>query len=149
MKSIIIFPLLAFLLLGCNKDQQLVNDLDGTWQVQSITAIDETNKALPSEGYISFEKCKDQQEEGKCDGAFQFGNEAEVSFRYSAFVTGDDKTINILPDEQEAPYTLKHGWQILKKEKNKLEIEGPLFIYKETANPENKGEVRVRISLEK
>lgn len=149
MKSLIIFSLLTSMLFACNKDQQLVNNLDGKWQVQSIAAIDQTNHTLPQKGYISFVKCTNQQEEGKCDGTFQFGNEAEVNFRYSAFTNGDNKSINILPDEPEAPYTLRNSWQILTKEKSRLQIEGTFFIYKEARSPEEVEEVKVRINLEK
>lgn len=151
MRIFTILCFLPFLLAGCNKHQQLVNDLDGTWEIRSISSLEETDANFPAEGSITFAKCGERMEQGgECSGSFQLANEAEVSFIYSAFnMEQDEKIINIHPANYEEPYLLSGAWSIVDKDRNELVIEGLLTVNKGANSPQEIKDVRVQIALEK
>lgn len=150
MKKLVILCLFTLCVAACNKNQMLVNDLDGTWEIRSITALDETDETLPAEGSITFVECgASMQEGGKCDGSFQLSDKAEVGFRYSTFVSGGEKVINILPSQHEEPYLLTGTWQIIEKNKNELKLEGILEVSENVTETGSGEAIKVQILLKK
>jgi hypothetical protein len=93
MKKVILVlaTLLVVFVIACNKNQQVVKQLDGSWKVTSQTV---NGVAAPDSTYknttYSFTKCKVKK--GDCDGTITDGS-FTIPIKYS--VTEDGKKIKI------------------------------------------------------
>ncbi|HEY1023619.1 MAG TPA: hypothetical protein VGE26_00535 [Sphingobacteriaceae bacterium] len=79
------FILLFTLLLGCKKDQALINDISGDYKIEQIVSIDNGQEtvAVPQNGIISFIKCQIRNKDSQnCDGYYQVGPGNRITFTY-------------------------------------------------------------------
>jgi len=91
---LLILPLAVMLIVSCNKDQKVVNDLEGSWKVTSEI---ENGVALPDSAYnttvYQFEKCKVKN--GACPGTVTEDGKA-FSFTYAIQDKGETMIITML-----------------------------------------------------
>lgn len=99
MKHILLFSSALFLALSfssCNKNQAVVKDLEGEW---NLTAKTENGAAVPaseiSSTYYVFQTCKVKS--GDCNGSINSGDPTKgtVTFPFTYNVTDDAKKFNM------------------------------------------------------
>lgn len=84
----------VIIFIACNKNQKVVNQLDGTWKIEGVT---EDGKAQPTTEYenttYKFEKCKVKK--GDCPGTVTEDGKA-LAFTYRISDDGEKLTMNVL-----------------------------------------------------
>lgn len=145
----LVFLLGVFTLAGCDKDQVLIKDIAGNWQVSRITyrlpSGDSTVNGTAIAGF-GFRACKwKKQPDNQCDGYYQFTGQNEIRFGYNAIVEKDRRIINLyvqgMPERRDyatveqfiqaqndfwggnQPY-LNGNWTVVEYSDDKLVIEG-------------------------
>jgi major membrane immunogen (membrane-anchored lipoprotein) len=99
--KLLLLPMALLLLVACNKDQKVVNQLEGKWKV---TGSSENGVAMPdstfSNSYYEFEKCKIK--DGACPGTYTEDGKA-LAFTYDIKDDGKKMVVTILgiADESE------------------------------------------------
>lgn len=96
--SLASFACLCFLLFACaDPEQEMVNQLDGTWTIQEavLTSLSSGNDSTlsPPIGTITFEGCK-RKKVGNCDGAYELTGHSKITFTYGIDTDSDEVVIS-------------------------------------------------------
>jgi hypothetical protein len=106
----LILILLAFIgtLSACTSaEQKLVDDLDGSWQINQIVfdrydPLPDTTVIPTSLSLIDFFACT--VADGYCDGSYAINGVTDEDFTFNAIETDGEKQINIDPSNVDATY---------------------------------------------
>jgi hypothetical protein len=74
-----------FMLSACNKDQQLIADIEGEYKIESVINYrnGEGTPVIFTSGRIFFQDCKMKDGVGgNCEGWFEFEGKPKVTFQY-------------------------------------------------------------------
>lgn len=95
-KLLLLVTAIAFISNGCDKDQQVVRQLNGTWKVTEMKVNGQAEDPKEFEGTeYSFEKCR-LKKDGECEGGLtimKIGAPEGSSFTY--VISDDGKKITI------------------------------------------------------
>jgi len=98
MKRIIYLAMAIFTLASCNKDQALVKDLEGDWEIKKWKIDGVLSKA--TNGSMEFKVCKLKEDD--CDGNWSFSEEVagdivirSRDFTYAVSESGNEMFITI------------------------------------------------------
>jgi hypothetical protein len=110
MKKALLMPFWAALVLvtGCDRDNMLIKDIAGTWQVGSITyrlVSGDSLMAGPGLGTIRFDACKWQKEsDNLCSGSYQFAGNNAIAFGHNATAREDVLRISLAGEPRRSDY---------------------------------------------
>lgn len=109
-----LFVALVLLAAGCNKDNVLIKNIAGTWQVGSVTYHLSTGDSLvsgPNLGTFAFEACKWQKEsDNQCPGAYQLGSGNRIAFGYNATAETNELRIYLSDEPRRGDYPTVSGY---------------------------------------
>ncbi|SIR08436.1 hypothetical protein [Pontibacter lucknowensis] len=142
--------LFLFLFSSCKDEQQILNNLEGAWQVTGMTHLKPSAEALPTRGVVTFKKCQKQNDTNDCPGDYVFDDKPTVSNRFSVLEKG--KIINFASFTQQAYehadklYILQGPYKVIGQSSTRLELEGIMTIGDKATGPVL---AEVRIVLER
>lgn len=94
-KQILAFALVVFSLTACNKDQQVINQLNGTWKLSKIEINDKDETADYEGTEYNFEQCRVRKDD-QCEGSLKVikvGSPVSKSFSYVVSDDGEKITL--------------------------------------------------------
>lgn len=149
MKVTYILSILAILFFtfscGKDKDQRILDSLDGTWQVKQVMHLDQDTTKLPSTGTFTFIKCDLDGSAKACPGSFTFDARQSVDFVYSVMHNGKVISFNSLGEDRY--YMPRGSFNVVQRTDERLELEGTLWVFNGSSPTEE--QVQVSIVLER
>ena len=132
MKTKILIILMCSTLLSCNKDQALLNDIKGTWQLEKATFSKSTNakqdSVLTTTGTsLRFDVCDDTESKNRKTPCFAYLTHKGQNYKFEYFVSnGNTIKLQVPSDfdkgasfEAVAPYWI-NGFSITEQTSKKL-----------------------------
>lgn len=104
MKTKLLVILICSILLSCNKDQALLNDIKGTWQLEKATFSKSTNSKqdsiLTNSGTsLRFDVCDDVESKNRKTPCFAYLSHKGQSYKFEYFVSNGNKVILHVPSD--------------------------------------------------
>ena len=102
--QIILLALLSLTILSCNKDQALLNDIKGTWQLENATFSNSTNakqdSILTSNGIsLTFDVCDDVESKQRTKPCFAYLSNKGQNYKFEYYVTNGNKVLLQVPSD--------------------------------------------------
>lgn len=135
---------ICFVASSCDKDQRVLDSLDGTWQIKRVTHLEQDTTKLPSSGTITFSKCELGQ--GNCPASYTLEGQEMVQANFHVAEKG--KLVGIFGLGY--PYSLSDQYKVVQRNQDRLELEGTISVIWRQAKPTPQNKlVKVNILLER
>lgn len=104
MKTSCLIILVCGLLLGCNKDQALLNDIKATWQLEKATFSKSTNSRQDSvltnnATSLRFDVCDDTESKNREKPCFAYLSHKGQNYKFEYYVTNGNKVLLQVPSD--------------------------------------------------
>ena len=148
-----IYTLLLLLLVAgisaCDKDQNTLNKLEGTWQIKQVTHLKQDTTKLPTSGTLILTKCDLDGDAKSCPGTFIFNSQPSKQLVYSVMDKGKTMSFTSVGSHVGFTYMIYGLFKMVHRSDNRLELEGEAGLSVFNASTPTPKRVDVRIVLER